>query len=439
MSELIKNFLDSPWPPVALLVAVTLYMRIKSNCWYAPSTFLGLMWSVYLVAALSLLPFPETSVGIWILVTLVIVTQLAAGLGEVNLQMPSSVGGRERLLSEDLQGRLQRVCFVLILVALLGSAYFIWSSFQRFELPPSFASFLRIGGLWTLLRYQGVVDPWPLRIAAIWPYPTALLGGILFGLTTRRYRQFVAIASLVPAALMMVLLGGRTALLLGLALWLSGYWSADRALTKARRGLFGAGTMIFALGLGVGLLFIFVLVFGLRGAANTGKVVIEMNSGQTRDYMFGPPIAFAHWCDHRGGAPLGWGSLTLPGLYDFLGIHPRTIGTYRDYVNTTNLEQTNIFTMFRGLIEDFTLPGAFLVCAAGGWLSGCLYSEPLLQRRFILGLSAFYSVALFSPLYFIFGFNSSLFAWLIAWLTLRRGRASQVRHRLPTMYRGGVF
>jgi oligosaccharide repeat unit polymerase len=439
ISELIRDSVGSPWPPVLLLAAGTVYMRIRSRCWFAPSAFLGLLWSVYLGATLFLLPFPETSVGIWILVSLVISTELAAALGEVNTEVLSIVGDRKRLLGEEMQRRLLRTCSALILVALLGSVYFIWSSFQRFKLSPSFDSFLRLGGLWTLLRYQGVVDPWPLRIAAIWPYPSALLGGVLFGLTSHRYRQFVAMASLVPAALMTVLLGGRAAILLGLAFWLSGYWTADRALTKASRKLFSGKMMIFALSVGGGLLFVFFLVFGLRGAANTGKVVIEVNSGQTRDYMFGSPIAFAQWCDDTPNAPLTWGGLTFPGLYDLLGIRRRTIGTYRDYVNTTGLEETNIFTMFRGLIEDFTLPGAFLICALGGYLSGCIYSRPLLRCRFILGLSAFYSTALFSPLYFIFGFNSSIFAWVVAWFVLRpKARISAPRRELRTMYRAGV-
>src|SRR5207302_45054 len=117
--------------------------------------------------------------------------------------------------------------------------------------------------------------------------------------------------------------------------------------------------------------------------------------------------------------------LTFAGAFDLLGLRGRVIGTYTNYVNTIASENTNIFTMFRGLIEDFTLLGAAAVCGLFGYLSGKTYSSPSCRPWFILGLSAYYAVALFSPLFSFFSTNSPIFAFVVAAIVLGRLKPSQ--------------
>jgi oligosaccharide repeat unit polymerase len=417
----VLDIAGAPWIPVMFLMLASFFFRFRSGTWFAPSAFAGLFWSAYLSCSLLAVESHSSALGLWVIASLVVMIQSAAAFGEAELTKHWLVPHVSQQRTADLLMRVRQACWFFNLVSLAGCVYFVFASLEYFDLSFTFASLLRLGGLWTLQRYNFIMDPWPLRIAAIWPYPAALLGGILKSLASRRGDKVLAVLSLIPAVLISLLLGGRAGLLLALTFWFGAYWTTDRARTGAHRKLFAAGNLTLAIALAGGLLFFFVFVFALRDLTDSDEndVVLVANSGQIRNYMFGSPAAFSQWFDNENRGPLEWGALTFPGFFDVMGLKPRTIGTYTDYANTTGLEEINIYTMFRGLIQDFSFLGTVLVGVAFGFLSGRVYSVPSLSPRFILVLSAYYAIMLFSPLINVFAFNSSIFAWAAAWFVLR--------------------
>jgi oligosaccharide repeat unit polymerase len=214
------------------------------------------------------------------------------------------------------------------------------------------------------------------------------------------------------------LLGAREAFLIGFISWLGGNWSVTRARTHKHRTFLNFATLSSLVLTAGFLVFLFFFVFAVRDAVHGDDLHLQADKGRAYDYMLGPPLAFASWAEHDESDIHRWGGLTFSGAFDFLGFRRRVIGTYADYVNTIGSEDTNIFTMFRGLIEDFTLPGAAIVCGLFGYWSGRIYSKPSWDLRFILGLSAHYAVALFSPLVSFFSSNSAVFSWLVAAIVL---------------------
>jgi len=420
--EALIEIIGSPWIPALLLFVGAFGFRLRSRSWFAPSAFAGLLWSGYLCCSLLALGDRARTLGFWALLVLVLLIQTSAALAECadkTALKPSDEGRHHALLL-----RIRRTCVAFILISLGGCVFFVFSSLEEFHLDWSFVSLLRIGGMWTLQRYDYVIDPWPLRIAAIWPYPAAILGGMMWGLAAARRDKILALLSLIPSLLISFLLGGRTGFLLALAFWLSSYWATDRARGAEHKKLINFKNLAIAGATGAGLLFFFILIFGLRDfdpTSNSG-VILAANQGQIKNYLFGSPVAFSNWFDNSDRGMLDYGALTFPGLYDFLGLHARTIGTYTEFVSTTGPEHINIFTIFRGLIQDFTLPGTFFICAIFGFFSGRAYSKPSFDAGFALTLSAYYSVMLFSPLYNIFGFNSSILTWVVAWFVLKDRR-----------------
>lgn len=431
----ILNAMASPWTPTMLLVAASLLFRLRSGTWFSPSAFAGLLWSVYLCCSVMAIESRTPAMGVWVMASLVLVVQAAASFAEFDPRRavtPLTPVDPER--TSRLLARVRQACWIFNLVSLVGCTYFIFSSFDYFKLSLSLDSLVRLGGLWTLQRYNNVMDPWPLRIAAIWPYPAALLGGVLKSLAIRRRDKILAILSLIPALSIGLLLGGRAGFLLSLTFWFGAYWATERACTGRDRKLFSSQNLMWALGLAGGLLFFFLFVFALRDLADSSKteLILVANSGQMRNYMFGSPAAFSQWFDNGDRGPLGWGAFSFPGFFDVTGLRPRTIGTYTDFANTTGLEVMNIYTIFRGLIQDFSFPGTILVCAVFGFISGRAYSRPSLSANFVLCLSAYYSVVLFSPLCNIFGFNSSILAWVATGWVLRQSHPhTSVLNNLP--------
>jgi len=419
----LPDILGSAWLPTALLAALTAYFRVRSGTWLAPSSFLGLVWSCYLPASLLAMDHPLPALGIWALLSLIVAVQLGSVMAETSPAEQEKNAATASALDEPRRRRICRSCWLLLLIALSGCVYFVYASLEQFDQSFTFASLIQMAARWTLLRYDGFVDPWPLRLAAILVYPVALVGGVWFGMSHRWRDKLLGLLSLLPCLLITFLSGGRAAFLVGLVCWLGGRWSVRVAHTPSAAGLFTKGTVLSLTALAVGLLLLFVAVNTFRGAVHatdTENFALEFDGTQIRNYMFGPPAAFADWFGRADRDPVTLGARTFPGLYDLLRIQARTLGTYVDSANTVGGEGTNIFTMFRGLVEDFTLPGAFLICGFWGYFSARAYSRHSEQAGPMLVLAAYYAAVLFSPLVCLFGFNSPIFAWVVAWFVLRQ-------------------
>src|SRR5437899_379482 len=77
------NFLASPWIPAVMLLLLTCGSRLSSDSWLAPSAFVGLAWSVYILVPVVVAPeFPMPSLGVWILLSLIASIQVGAWLTE---------------------------------------------------------------------------------------------------------------------------------------------------------------------------------------------------------------------------------------------------------------------------------------------------------------------------------------------------------------------
>jgi oligosaccharide repeat unit polymerase len=413
------EMLGSAWIPDVFLLGVTAFFCLRNGSWFAPSSFLGLYWFGVLTASLLAMDHPVPGLGIWVLVSLVVAVQVGSAMTETDGKHPLA----ESSFGPKTSRRLQRVCVALVVMATAGCGYTIWASLDMFGQTFSVASLIQMAAKWTLLKYGGFSDPLALRVAAVWIYPVALLGGVLASSSATRRDKLLGVATLLPSLLFTFLSGGRAAFLLALALWLGGSWAARVACTHGRLKLFSRKAVLSFAALAAGLLLMFAGVNTFRGAeetSNPADLALAFNSGQVRNYMFGSPAAFAEWFDHSEGDPIFWGALSFQGVFDTLHIRQKTLGTYAASERTVGQESTNIYTMFRGLIQDFTLPGAFFICLLWGFFSGRAYANRSLEAKFLLGLSAFYFVALFSPLLSPFAFNSTIFAVALAWFVLRR-------------------
>lgn len=416
----IFELLGSAWIPDLLLAAVTLHFRMRNGSWLAPSSFMGMYWFGNLTGSLLAVDHRVPALGTWVLVSLIATVQ--SGSAMVEMDTPSPRPERELGLADSIQSRISTACMAFLLIGIFACIYFVWLTLNLFKEEITFVSVLQMAAKWTFLRYDGFSDPWALRLTEIWVYPAALLGGFLVGLAKKFRLKVLGFTSLLPCLLLSLFAGARSGFLLGLACWLGGNWAVRVAVADGVPTLFRKKTVLSTAGLAMGLLLLYVGINGLRAGKDVSDardLRVDFNAAQIRNYMFGTPSAFASWFNRGDRGPRMWGALTLQGVYDTLHIREKTSGTYTDSGQTVGLEGTNIFTMFRGLIQDFTLPGAFLICAVWGLLSGYAYAKRTLETGNALRLAAFYTIALFSALYCPFAFNSTILVWLVAWFVIR--------------------
>jgi oligosaccharide repeat unit polymerase len=167
----------------------------------------------------------------------------------------------------------------------------------------------------------------------------------------------------------------------------------------------------------------FGAIDGIRNLFSDQALVLEISDQKLSNYIFGPPAAFAAWYSHADVSGAEWGAQTFANEFDLLHLRTRIIGRYTETSNLIGTEKTNVYTLFRGLVEDFTELGAVLICACIGGLAGWLYC---VRCKKVFGalfwLSAFYAAFLYSPIVSLFSFNGAALAWLVAWFVLARAK-----------------
>jgi oligosaccharide repeat unit polymerase len=107
------------------------------------------------------------------------------------------------------------------------------------------------------------------------------------------------------------------------------------------------------------------------------------------------------------------GQYTFAGVFELLHIHTRVAGLYTDQVQIDGAGY-NIYTAFRGFIEDFTVPGALVFLALVGFGAEIVYQLVRSGNlRFAGFLTAFYAATLWSFVVDLFIYNTIVLAFLI--------------------------
>jgi len=69
----------------------------------------------------------------------------------------------------------------------------LFVSLEKFSLDLSLLDLLSLGHRWSVVRYQGELEPWSVRLLIMWVYPAVLLAGIGFALARNRARKWLAL------------------------------------------------------------------------------------------------------------------------------------------------------------------------------------------------------------------------------------------------------
>jgi oligosaccharide repeat unit polymerase len=170
-------------------------------------------------------------------------------------------------------------------------------------------------------------------------------------------------------------------------------------------------------GIGVAVAVCFALIVQvLRGGIEQpGDMVVTLE--HLRPGFLGYLAAFSEW-DRVGSDSLSWGFFTFPGLFDFIGMRSREIGVYTASVSLSGVD-TNIYTVFRGLIEDVGIYGALAALATVGFIAGWAYRQVRRGRyRYCVILAGYYACCIWSPIASFFAYNGLVLAWIIGGMAL---------------------
>jgi hypothetical protein len=165
----------------------------------------------------------------------------------------------------------------------------------------------------------------------------------------------------------------------------------------------------------LGVLSVLYLYFLVQLRANdfeSGNVIGE----GFRSYFFSHLATFSAWLDAErlSPSPLGFGQYSFSGLLGRLGIAERQAGIYESVTMPKTGDLSNLFTAFRGVIQDFGGAGAALIMLALGFGSQWVYARTQAgSLRAASVLAVVYFACLLSFLYSPFIFNNIILACLI--------------------------
>jgi oligosaccharide repeat unit polymerase len=410
------NLVASPWIPTAVLVLLALAARFLSKSWLTPSAFAPMIWSLYIALPLILAPEYEVSgAAVWLIVLLVFSIQLGAFCGEGNL----SVSGQTQAESRFGNAGILRFVLLFAGLALIGAVYLAARTLAENDLSVSPLGILALGHILSVARYSGEQEPGIVRVLVTWMYPAGLLGGIAYAFAKTNLHKLGSFAALLSALLLGIIQSTRAPSLITMCCWLSGFLATKSYLTRGTYRLFTKrlGLAVVSLALaGIGL---YVVLDAIRVYKQESVFEVVADWSRVKSSGFGHLAVFSEWVKHETPETLGYGATTLAGLFDLVGLHVRTTGTYEQSVSLEGGLETNIYTIFRTLIQDFSLVGAILVCFGFGIFSGRAYSKTISGKEPKFGsLAAFFSLLLLSPIISTI-YNGLLLAWGVGWLFTR--------------------
>jgi|SRR5579872_608771 len=426
-----SDALASPWIPTITLIGLALVARQVNRSWLSPGPLAALIWAIYISACLLLTDYTIYASGIWVITLFVFSVIFGALLSEGFGRSPSGRPGSSISKPEILQiwgKRSLRFSLLFAVIAFIGCIRLLFVSFAKFSLDCSLIGLLSLGHQWSVERYSGGLEPWSVRLLIMWVYPAVLLAGISFALARNRVQKWLAIASLIPASLVGTVFAARAGLLISLICWFSGYFAIRHHQTGGTYTLFRKKFLLLVSAIMVGAVSFFMAIDTVR-IFKGGNLEVGTDLPRLSKYFLGSVPAFCDWVHGPKSQEITMGAYTFAGVFDLLGIKQRQVGLYERYETLAGGEDTNIYTLFRGLIQDFTLPGAMVFCIFLGIAAGYAASwEEKNQVGSVLILAGYYAFIIFSPLSSLFTYNGLILAWLVTALVLGTRRREAVVH-----------
>lgn len=353
------------------LIAWAAAMRALAGTWLNPSAFFALWWCF--AGILPLVLAPREPVGVNAIVWLV-AASTAVSLGA----LLGNWGFKTRLIANPTPPT-DRELFTFGNVCLVSLILGIGSNMAFIAGTPgiSYADLFDIQQLVVVANqnYIAMHDemapaaPAASRILLPFVYLAPAVGGALFVLHPTKKWKLVGITSFLPSVAVTLLQTTKAAMLFAFALWLSSYFSAR--LRRGKLAVFTKAHVALALGVGGGVTLLFIAV-SLARMASTDVGLLSVVYVKLTTAALGHMSVFSQYLTGYLNGPYDptLGKVSFGGPLEMLGFGRRLPGMFDNFIDLVAGETTNIYTGFRHLIDDFTIPGALVVLAFVGMVGG---------------------------------------------------------------------
>lgn len=262
---------------------------------------------------------------------------------------------------------LRRVVFVLIVACLLRVAYSVVSKGFSLSVFYNLKQLISINNYSAYNRYNteesvGVVN----QIFLIVQYSLPIFGGYLIQYTGNRKEKILPFMTLLPVTLGLLISNAKAGFIAAVFNFAASYMVSSYWVDGKYKKFSGKALIIV-----VGLIFAFIGIMFISMCMRVGDfsdATIAYVKDRIMVYGFGQMKAFDEWFCNRD-PEYTMGVSTYMWFFNRLGFVNRAQGVY-GYAHSI---RTNVFTVFRGIINDFGILGGqfyiFLRGMIGGYLS----------------------------------------------------------------------
>ncbi len=414
------------------LIGIVALARWLEGSWHTPGAFFASFWALAAIpACLSNLPVGASAVFLVVLFSLSCVLGSVLGLGSA-----ARWAGSDATQSDVFVGRLNELRAIVLLFGLAGlfaPPLLMLSEGRSVEQLTSVSAWIEFAAEITVARYREDYNaPVMVRVLMTATYIGSLVAGLLMRYRKSRLDTLVALVPVVAASAMSLATTAKATFLLSIVLTTGAYIASSFLTERSRTG----GRMLTNLArwsaLGLAVVGMFVGSMVMRYQSSRPDAVAFL-ADRLVTYAFGHMSALSAWLDAQAFAEdeLAFGSYTFAGPVAALGFFQRQAGIYAELNYNDYTVESNVFTIFRGLITDAGFAGALAATAIAAFVAGRAVRRIRADRASpitLVPLTVFYAVTLWSHVVSIFTYNSLAVAVLayavVCWVVLHPQHAN---------------
>lgn len=345
--------------------------RYVSKNWINPSFILIIYWSFFIIAPFYAFrgDYDWKYIGLYWIIIACIFFLIGYLLGrDISNKKKQKISN---IFETDSTKKLSKVSWIFIVILILIGMYrtVIEVSINGF----SFSMFFNLDTLIMMNtsmaydRYIGGGNSYNMimQVINVFIYTAPLCGGYAYNYSEKKIHKILSVATFLPIIMSLLLTNGKVGLVANSFLWATGYLiSYTEKYRKAPSINIRKVVIVLIVSFGViGLLYISMLLRIGDLSSQTREIVNKKFS----IYAFGHMQAFDLWFSNYGlSNEYTYGEYTFLGIFSSLGIAIRKQGVY-DFIGGAS---SNIFTVFRGIIQDYGIMGGLLFMIILGLIGG---------------------------------------------------------------------
>ena len=290
-----------------------------------------------------------------------------------------------------------------IILNLLSVFYLAYSLGFRINTFTSIARLMSRMNAISSMRYTGDAEAMPLvnRLINAIVYSSCAFSGFYMA-----YRaKGIHLVNIVLIVFQTIILNTKATLVFGLAFWVGGYLTSisyQHKRISGRKAIIAVGSIIV------------VLFFsaGINYFRHSGRVPYFLEFQRIMNaYFIGPFSAFSIWLDSVDGSALDLGANTFSCIFRVFGIKAQEHGASMVLSDSAG---TNVYTIFKHLVNDYSYLGTILISITIGFVSGIIDTHVRNGRYKSVNISmVFCAVILVSFFSSLFRYTTNLVACVI--------------------------